>query len=324
MSYLPPIVSAATTLMIILLLLRFKSHFINDIPNERSLHDVPTPRTGGVAFMLGIAGGWSFIAQYLPWWLLLPLLGLFTMSLIDDLCGLSARIRLIGHFIAALLVSYGFGVPWLWLLPALLFFVWMTNLYNFMDGSDGLAGGMALFGFGAYGIAALMSGNDQIAMMTMSIASATMVFLVFNFHPARIFMGDAGSIPLGFLAACFGVWGWLQFCWPAWFPFLVFSPFVVDATVTMLNRLRKGERITQPHRSHYYQRLVRNGWGHRKLALIAYLLMFVSGISALWGMRQEVDTQAGIVMISIAAYLGMLLMADSHCKKIEGMQKNVG
>lgn len=324
MSYLPPIVSAVATLLITLLLLRFKSHFINDIPNERSLHDVPTPRTGGVAFMLGIAGGWSLLAQYLPWWLLLPLFGLFILSLIDDLRGLSARIRLIGHFIAALIVSYGLGVSWIWLFPALLFFVWMTNLYNFMDGSDGLAGGMALFGFSAYGVAALMSGNDSIAMMTLSVASATLVFLVFNFHPARIFMGDAGSIPLGFLAACFGVWGWLQLCWPAWFPLLVFSPFVVDATVTMLRRLRKGERITLPHRSHYYQRLVRNGWGHRKLALIAYLLMFVSGISALWGTSQDATTQAGIVFIWIAAYLGMLMMADSYCKKIEGMQKNAG
>lgn len=324
MHYFSPIVSAVATLMMTLLLLRFKSHFINDIPNKRSLHDVPTPRTGGVAFMLGMVCGWSLLIQYLPWWLLLPLFGLFLLSLIDDLRGLSAEFRLMGHFIAAMIVSYGLGVSWIWLIPSLLFFVWSTNLYNFMDGSDGLAGGMALFGFSAYGVAALMCGNDLVAMMTLTVASATLVFLVFNFHPAKIFMGDAGSIPLGFLAAFFGVWGWQQLCWPVWFPLLVFSPFVVDATVTMLRRLGRGEKITQPHRSHYYQRLVRSGLGHRKLALIAYLLMFVSGASALWGVKQGLATQAGLVIIWMAAYLRMLMTADSYCKKIEGMQKNAG
>jgi UDP-N-acetylmuramyl pentapeptide phosphotransferase/UDP-N-acetylglucosamine-1-phosphate transferase len=186
-------------------------------------------------------------------------LGLFGLSLVDDMRNLSPKTRLLGHFIAALIVAGGSGVSWIWFLPVLLFIVWMTNLYNFMDGSDGLAGGMALFGFSFYGIASLMNGNEAFAMMDFSIGAAALGFLYHNFHPARVFLGDAGSIPLGFLAAAFGIYGWQQGYWPFWFPALVFSPFVVDATMTLLKRVRRGENLAQAHRSHYYQRLVQIG-----------------------------------------------------------------
>jgi UDP-N-acetylmuramyl pentapeptide phosphotransferase/UDP-N-acetylglucosamine-1-phosphate transferase len=105
--------------------------------------------------------------------------------------------------------------------------------------------------------------------------------LLFNFDPARVFLGDAGSIPLGFLAGALGLWGWQTAAWPLWFPLLVFSPFIVDATVTLLRRALRGKKVWQAHHDHAYQRLVRSGWSHRRLAWAAYLLMAACVLSAL-------------------------------------------
>ncbi|MGH8750160.1 MAG: glycosyl transferase, partial [Burkholderiales bacterium] len=116
-----------------------------------------------------------------------------------------------------------------------------------------------------------------------------------NFHPARIFLGDAGSIPLGFLAAALGGMGWLQNDWPAWFPFLVFSPFIMDASVTLVKRALKRKKIWQAHREHYYQRLVQIGWGHRRTAWFEYVLMLAAGASALWGVNQEPVWQSALL-----------------------------
>jgi UDP-N-acetylmuramyl pentapeptide phosphotransferase/UDP-N-acetylglucosamine-1-phosphate transferase len=93
---------------------------------------------------------------------------------------------------------------------------------------------------------------------------AAAVFLKANFHPARIFLGDVGSVPLGFLAGALGALGVYRDLVPVWFPFVVFAPFFVDATVTLLRRMLRGERFWQAHREHYYQRLVQMGWGHRR------------------------------------------------------------
>src|SRR5690606_10611586 len=139
-------------------------------------------------------------------------------------------------------------------------------LYNFMDGSDGLAGGMAVIGFGAGGAAAWLAGDAALPPGHLCVAAAAAASLVFNRPPPRTFLGGAGSVPLAFLAAALGSFGWRAGCWPAWFPVLVFAPFVIDATLTLARRIARRERIWQAHRDHYYQRLVRMGWGHRRTA----------------------------------------------------------
>ena len=236
-----PLVSALVTLVLTFVLMTGRTGIIvQDIPNERSLHDKPVARIGGVALLGGTLSGWMPLMQFWVWWAMLPVLGLFVLSLVDDVRGLPARTRLIVHFIAALMAVYGAGVPLLWFIPVLLLVVWMTNLYNFMDGSDGLAGGMALLGFSCFGVGAWMAGNEAFALLNFSVAAAALGFLFFNFHPAKVFMGDAGSVPLGFLAAAFGVWGWQAGYWPFWFPPLVFSPFVADATITLFKRALRG------------------------------------------------------------------------------------
>ena len=239
---------------------------------------------GGIGVAAGIAASVPFVSQVEWWPLWLGAVILVGISFLDDIIGLPIIGRLLVHFVAAggaaagLLLNHS-GVGWV--LLAIVAIVWMTNLYNFMDGMDGLAGGMALFGFGFYALAGVLSGQLPFAVTNAAIAAAAGAFLLFNFHPARIFMGDAGSTLLGFLAACLGLVGWQLGIWTLWFPGLVFSPFIVDATVTLARRLLRREKIWRPHREHYYQRLVLSGWGHRRTVLAEYGVMALCGGFAL-------------------------------------------
>ena len=261
--------------------------FALDEPNERSLHQTPVPRTGGIAILSGTMAGWYVLgAPDWPIWLALVIL--LVVSFLDDLHNLPVLARFGTHFIASGLFAYFVLLPSIGPIGTsilVLIMVWMINLYNFMDGSDGLAGGMAFFGFGFYSIASWMANDKSFALLNMAIAMSAVAFLVFNFHPAKIFMGDAGAIPLGFLAASLGLLGWKNGNWPLWFPLAIFSPFIVDTTATLLKRFFKGEKVWQAHKGHYYQRLIRMGLGHRNLALLEYALMAAIGLASLAAMR---------------------------------------
>jgi UDP-N-acetylmuramyl pentapeptide phosphotransferase/UDP-N-acetylglucosamine-1-phosphate transferase len=186
---------------------------------------------------------------------------------------------------------------------AVLAIVWMANLYNFMDGSDGLAGAMAVVGFGAYALAAWLAGSTAVALF-LPLAAAVAPFLAYNAPPARVFLGDAGSVPLGFLAAVFGLTGWQEGWWPAWFPLLVFLPFIADASLTLATRLLRGARVWEAHREHSYQHLVQSGWGHRRtLALYAALMVGAAG-TALATLAWAPD--AGIAVLG--AWAGILAL----------------
>lgn len=275
------IFSGFVSWLTIALMLRFDRVGPIDQPNHRSLHQVAVPRSGGVGILAGIAVG--FLAVLPPMALWFALGALVGVSLLDDFRPLPARIRFLIQLVAATLATWTL-VPPEWGVVgqavSILCIVWMSNLYNFMDGANGLAGGMAVFGFAAYALVASYAGEFDLAIWSICIAAAAGGFLAFNFDPARIFMGDVGSVPLGFLAAVLGLEGLRLGVWPAWFPLLVFSLFIVDATVTLLRRGLHGEKVWLPHREHYYQRLIQSGWSHRRLALAAYLLMFFTVGSA--------------------------------------------
>jgi UDP-N-acetylmuramyl pentapeptide phosphotransferase/UDP-N-acetylglucosamine-1-phosphate transferase len=269
-----------------------------DVPNERSLHERPTPRVGGWGMMPVTVVAILLLAPAL-WLIALGAAFLAAVSQIDDRRGLPARVRFAAHFVAvlALIVVYPAPVPWWCLAGLAILLLWLVNLYNFMDGSDGLAGGMTLFGFGAYAVAALLGPEPvrELGWACAAVAGAAAGFLLFNFHPAKIFLGDAGSIPVGFLAGALGYWGWRIGAWPIWFPALVFSPFIGDASVTLIRRLLRGEKFWQAHREHYYQRMVRLGTGHAATALSWYLVMFVGIILALWALGLSTALQWGMV-----------------------------
>jgi len=279
-------VFVAALLLVRVLLSRF-GQLALDRPNERSLHERPVPRTGGIALLSAAAISLGFGAA--PLWLPMALaLALAAISFADDLRGLPTGLRFASHLLAAGVAAWYLLSP---MHPAalaalVLAVAWLTNLYNFMDGSDGLAGGMALIGFSAYGIAAQAGGDAALAAASLALAAAAAGFLVYNFHPARIFLGDVGAVPLGFLAAALGLAGWRGDVWPLWFPVLVFGPFIGDATITLLKRMARQERFWRPHREHYYQRMVRMGLGHRGTAWFGYGLMAVCAAAALAGHRQ--------------------------------------
>lgn len=289
-----------------------------DEPNARSLHTSPVPRTGGLGLLLGIAAAWILIAPQLPaaWWLALTLV--IGVSLVDDLRGLHASIRLGTHLLAASLAAAALlpsdSAPWLFA-AVILGIGWMGNLYNFMDGSDGLAGGMAVIGFGSYATAAWFAGSTQFALLNLAIALAAAGFLLHNFHPARIFMGDAGAVTLGFLAASLGLLGWLQGDWIWWFPLLVFSPFIADASTTLLRRLLAGARVWEAHRDHYYQRLVQLGLGHRDTALAEYALMTLCAFAGLWAMTLEQKNQYLVLAAAALLYVATIIVIESLWRK---------
>ncbi len=297
---------ASTAILRMLLATGLAWRLAIDIPNDRSLHERPTPRVGGWGIVPVVVI--VVIALAPRMWLVAVAAGsLAVISQIDDRRGLPARVRFLAHLLAVLalvLVYPTEGVAWWWLAGIGFAMTWLINLYNFMDGADGLAGGMALFGFSAYSIAALDHSVPvpDLAIAGAAIAGAALGFLLLNFHPARLFLGDAGSIPLGFLAGAIGYWGWRGDAWPIWFPAMVFAPFIADASVTLLRRLLRGEKFWRAHREHYYQRLVRSGLSHRRTSIYWYLVMLAGIVVALWARGRPEPQQ----WLSLAAWYGFL------------------
>jgi UDP-N-acetylmuramyl pentapeptide phosphotransferase/UDP-N-acetylglucosamine-1-phosphate transferase len=305
-----PMVSACAT-WVCLHILASRRGIPLDHPNERSLHSSPVPRIGGLAIVPAISIGWALIPAAVHWPIWAAAIFLFGLSFLDDALDLRASFRFVAHLLAAGFVTILIVEPQAGGVAAVLSalaIAWMTNLYNFMDGSDGLAGGMALIGFGCYAIAAWIGNAPLFASACTAIAAASLVFLRINFHPAKVFLGDCGSIPMGFLSAALGAQGWLGGLWPAWFPLLVFSPFIVDATVTLARRCLRRERVWRAHREHYYQRLVRLGWGHRSTAIAEYVLMLTCACAALTALKQPAATQGALLAGCGLVYL---LLASS-------------
>src|SRR5882672_1793590 len=309
-AHVSPIVSALATLLLIAWMLRVQDRWPLDVPNQRSLHARPVPRSGGIAMMAGVFSGFAILQT--PLVVVLPAAALVAVSHLDDVYGLPIPVRLGAQVAAA--AGFAFGALPAAALPSLVLIVigilWITNLYNFMDGSDGLAGGMTVAGFAFLGAGAWMSGDDALLIECAIVAAAGAAFLPFNFPPARIFMGDAGSVTVGFLAALLSVSGWRDGDWPLWFPAAVFAPFIADATLTLLKRIGAGERFWEAHNKHYYQRLVRMGWGHRTTALAEYALMLACGSTALWALREPPYLQLCALIGLIGLHAALALWVD--------------
>ncbi|MBS0150342.1 MAG: glycosyltransferase family 4 protein [Nitrospira sp.] len=278
-------------------------------PNERTLHTIPTPQTGGLAVIAAVLVGLILAASLLAItqpakpvlpkgmasgsvWIVASMLLIFVVSFIDDCMGLPASLRLGVQAAAAGIIIGGVGLtisaipipggPTIQLgLAAIpvsaLLLVWMANLYNFMDGMDGFAGGMTFWGFGFLAYFGWQANFPVMLIISIFVTTAALGFLMHNFPPARIFMGDAGSITVGFLAGTLMILGVRDRLFDIWVPIMIFSPFIVDATVTLIRRALRRERIWEAHREHYYQRVVLSGWSHRRTVLAEYGVMILCG-----------------------------------------------
>ena len=250
---------------------------IMDIPNDRSAHTRPTPRGGGLAIIIIFYIGLFYLREAIEprlFYALLSALPVAIIGILDDFFTLSSKIRLLVQSISAMLALYclggvneiDFGIfvfEGMWVnLLAFISILWVTNLYNFIDGIDGYAGSQALI----VGLALFLLFSNPLGLV---IVAASLGFLLFNWNRASIFMGDVGSATLGFIFAVFifydtghgNIFIWL----------ILLSLLWVDTTITLIRRWRNGEAITQGHNKHAYQRLVQSGWSHSKVSLYALI-----------------------------------------------------
>ncbi|MCX7098532.1 MAG: glycosyltransferase family 4 protein [Methylococcales bacterium] len=294
-----------------------------DIPNARSSHSLPTPRGGGLAivivFLLGLPmlGLTATLAWNVVWAMLGAGVGIAIVGFFDDRGHIAARWRLLAHFCAAAWGLYclggmpslaTLGIPlWIGHLLALLYLVWLLNLYNFMDGIDGLASIEAL-SVCLGGVLLLMLQPNPIAdgSALSLLAAAVLGFLVWNFPPAKIFMGDAGSGFLGIVLGLFSIqaasvapqlfWAWL----------ILLGVFIVDATWTLLHRLVQGEKVYEAHRSHAYQYASRRYGSHKTVTLAVTTINLCWLIPwALWVGLGGLNAGLGLLL----AYLPLIALA---------------
>lgn len=251
------LLAALVCLVSMQFLLARLGQFALDVPNHRSLHDTPVPRTGGWGIWLGVFVALLISPISFNGGVVIAFASLLAVSVTDDLRSLSARVRFAVQLFAVscLLVSLTSDLTW-WLMPLLVVSgVWVVNLYNFMDGMDGFAAGMTVIGFTSLAIICGFGGHWDLAGVCILVAAGTLVFLYYNWPVARIFMGDAGSTSLGLAAFAVSVYGWGRGAFHPVVPLVIFSPFWLDATLTLLRRFFAGERWWEAHRQHAYQRL---------------------------------------------------------------------
>jgi UDP-N-acetylmuramyl pentapeptide phosphotransferase/UDP-N-acetylglucosamine-1-phosphate transferase len=266
-----------------------------DVPNERSSHSQPTPRGGGLIIVFVCLTVYLlytiFVGHNFSWGYFFGAVMVALVSWFDDLRSVSTALRFLVHGIAAAFVISNLGA-WqtiyfpvvgdvsLGIVGALLTFlwiVWLTNAYNFMDGIDGIAAAQAITaGFG-WIIVGWILGNNFFEFYGGVIAFSSLGFLIHNWQPARIFMGDVGSAFLGFTFAAFPLLTKNENSSPAqgylpWLGVLMVAPFVADSVLTFLRRAIRGEKVWEAHRDHLYQRLVQRGHSHAFVAC-AYALV---------------------------------------------------
>ena len=311
--------ACAAAAAIVALLRRHAGRLPQSKPNQRSLHEGAVPCAGGLAILAGTLAAMSIAPPSVPgsgWAWLVAVGAIALVSFADDARGVPAGLRLAIQFVAAAIVVAQMidigSSPGLGLVVAIAI-VWGANLFNFMDGSDGLAASMAVVGFAAYAVAAAHAGHAWLPPA--AIAAAVFPFLVVNRPRASMFMGDVGSVPLGFLAAALGIAGVVQQTWPAWFPALVFLPFLADATVTLAARALRAEAVWRAHRSHFYQRLNTLGAGHRgTLALYAGLMLACAAL-ALACLVLAPQHGPLALCVAVAGHLTGFALIDYHWRK---------
>ena len=298
-----------------------------DHPNDRSLHEQPTPRGGGIGIViptlvvLALAPWWMPGASTPALWFAVLALTVAAVGLVDDIRSLSAAVRLVFQLLAASVFVHVVA-DWTTLeLPAVgrvelgvlampatvLFVVWLTNAYNFMDGIDGIAGLQAVVaGIGWVGAGHYL-GDSLLAGAGAVVAGASLGFLLFNWSPASIFMGDVGAPFLGFLFAGLTVYASTLSALAATAGLLFVWPFLFDSIVTLIRRAARGENLLRAHRSHLYQRLVLGGASHRHMSLLYGALAGI-GVAAGWTLMAGSARAQALVAPVIGALALMLYM----------------
>lgn len=257
-----------------------KKRAILDIPNERSSHITPVPRGGGLGIMILFFSTLIYFKSSIDTPLLYALFSVIpiaTVSLIDDIVTISSRLRILVQSLSAILALCALGGvnnidfiyfelhgEWLNII-AFITIIWLTNLYNFLDGIDGYAGSQAV----TVGVGIFLFFGSFLGLVIVAISLG---FLIFNWYKASIFMGDVGSASLGFIFAIFVFY--YREGGDIFISMVLLSLFWFDATMTLMRRFRNSEKLTQAHKKHAYQRLVQSGWSHSRVTMLALAYNF--------------------------------------------------
>jgi UDP-N-acetylmuramyl pentapeptide phosphotransferase/UDP-N-acetylglucosamine-1-phosphate transferase len=319
-------------------ILRFNAESLRlvDVPNNRSSHKRPTPRGGGLSFVVVTPALTVAAVSTLGIRVPVGVVVVFLVSLLvaavglaDDCFHLPARIRFVAHLVGALIllasgatlreiVLPGGAVLSLggWSVPITIFWVvGLTNAYNFMDGIDGLAAGQAIITAATMAWLSWIRGSDGMALALTVLGGAAFGFLMHNWPPARIFMGDVGSVQLGFTFAGLAlVSPGNQSSGPpfvAWV--VVLAPFLFDTGVTLVSRVVRGQRWYEAHREHFYQRLTRQGWSHCAVTTLYLSVSALLGLAtiAYWGYRAVSPISfVGLVVMLLSGIVGLVLWIE--------------
>lgn len=282
-----------------------------DRPNERSSHLIPTPRGGGIGIWIAFIVAGIFFTQYSILTIMAGIVGL--IGLIEDRFSLSSKLRMLLHLsISSVTVILFLGFP-LSVIELLLIFFWTVfitgtaNFYNFMDGINGIAGLTGVIGFGLLAFFSSFIANDtEIALLSICLSAGCLGFLPFNFPKAKVFMGDVGSIFLGFIFAFFVVK--LSANTRGFICLIMFlCMFYADALVTIFYRWRKGENLLKAHRSHLYQYMSNEmAMPHWKVATIYAIMQLIFGFLALLAYRHgfmwQLTVSGGFAVMFFVTY----------------------
>lgn len=300
---------------------------VMDVPNARSSHSQPTPRGGGIGIMLTflIGAGWVAGRYGARDALVVALLvgALALLSFLDDKLDLSWRLRLGGHFAAAIVGAVWFrpelgGLGW-FLLPVLvLLLAGHGNAFNFMDGVNGIAAAQTIVA--GLSLAWLAEGAGQsmppAAVLAVLLAGAAAGFVPHNFPRARMFMGDVGSVPIGAGLMLLSAWIAREGGLGTWVPLLaIHSGFVLDTGVTLVRRWRRGDRLHEAHREHFYQRLVRAGWSHVRVTSLYALVSAVVAFGAV-ALARSHATPLWTALLVLVAWTAYFVVAENVFRRV--------
>lgn len=315
--WLPALSAAALTAWLIWILRPWLLHWgLVDQPDPRRLNKQATVRGGGLAMalvLLVLAAVWIMLMQVATLWswsMMVLLIGLAVLGGLEDRYGLGVMTRLIVQAalavlaLALMLGSVAPLSPVLWVL-AVFCFLWCINLHNFMDGLDGLAGLQGLWVGGCFAALFWAQGDSVAASWAALLAGTSAGFLLWNWPPAKLFMGDSGSLMLGGLVSGLLAWGHFSAQLPLWQGLMCISVFVVDASLTLLWRVVKGQRWYTPHRSHAYQLLVSMGVSQKSVVLgfVALNLALVLPLMLLARSGHWPPVVAGLILLGVLAGL---------------------
>ena len=276
--------SLATTFLFIEIAFKVKfTDYFLDIPNARSAHTSSTPRVGGICIYINLL----LLTFYFFGFdnekiniLLVSISLIFFISVLDDIFRVFPLLRLGVHCFTAIyfLYFYFMNISLAYLVIFVIIVVSSINIFNFIDGSDGFVSGIIAVAMTFFIAHSINVNNYEVFIISAIICFSSFAFLLFNFFPAKVFLGDSGSTLLGLGYSALSIIGFEYSLWPSWFPLLLVYPFVLDASITLLIRIVRREKFWEAHRNHYYQKIILIGFPSYWLAIGAYLTVFFCGI----------------------------------------------